>query len=198
MKKLEIGSCENWSKELAESKGNCELNGAFKSLSELTELNYLRLIDVVFDENNQLPQAISKLTKLNSLVLENVNVEEPSEKILDELCLVAKALPLKFILISSNDPNTNKCVLDLVKKLDGCEKIVWKVEALVEDSGECLVPLRCDENSVNENAIDPADSETGINDIGSEDSNLKIMDMSFLNELLQSELSNTVIEIVPQ
>ena len=118
--------------------------------------------------------------------------------VLDHLCAVLKSLAIQTFSISTNDSNTNKCVFDLLKKLDNCSKLFWKVGALVEDSGECFVPFKRDEES----AADDADGEQEMDgQHGSDqstDRSIKYMDLTFLNEVIQSELSNAIIEIIPQ
>ena len=85
-------------------------------------------------------------------------------------------MALKTFSVSTADPLTNRLTVEILKKLDNCQKLLWKVESMVEDSGECFVQFEREE--------------------GEED--LKLMDLTFLNEVIQSELSHAFIEIIPQ
>ncbi len=114
--------------------------------------------------------------------------------VLDHLCVVLKSLPLQLMSISTDDSHTNKCVFDLLKKLDNCSKLLWKVGALVEDSGECFVPFKKDEDNPEDADVE---NENG-DEMSADCDEVKYMDLTFLNEIIQSELANTIIEIIPQ
>lgn len=120
--------------------------------------------------------------------------------VLDHFCVVLKSLPIHTFSISTDDSLSNKCVFDLLKKLDNCSKLFWKVGAVVEDSGECFVAFKKDEDS----AADDGDAEPDVGSDGHHisdqltDRSVKYMDLTFLNEVIQSELSNAIIEIIPQ
>ncbi len=119
--------------------------------------------------------------------------------VLDHLCVVLKSLAINTFSVSTDDCNTNKCVFDLLKKLDNCSKLFWKVGALVEDSGECFVPFKRDDESAAEDAdIEPDVGSDGHISDQLTDESIKYMDLTFLNEVIQSELSNAIIEIIPQ
>ncbi|RWS10878.1 ras-related protein Rab-1A-like protein [Dinothrombium tinctorium] len=212
---LEIGSCESWTtfeeeendasaSETQASKTNsgeensakevAELKGAFKYLSELTKLRKLKLVDVIIDEtSNQLSLALQKMSNLTSLSLDCVTISPDATETLNFLCTTIKSHlhDLKNFAISTDDPHTNKCVFDLLKKLENLSKITWKVGALVEDSGECLVPFLKERGDESEMEGENVDLTNG-------DDHLEMMDMTSLNEMLQVELPNTQVTIEPQ
>ncbi|RWS28340.1 ras-related protein Rab-1A-like protein, partial [Leptotrombidium deliense] len=211
---LEIGSCESWTAFQAETtkdndsqKGGeeatekkelqteiVEPKGAFKYLSELTKLRKLKLVDVLIDEtSNQLSMALQKMPELTSLSLESVTISPEATETLDLLCTTIKSHLhcLKEFTICTDDPHTNRCVFELLKKLDNLSKITWKVGALVEDSGECFVQFLKDRGAESETEGENLDLTNG-------DDNLEMMDMTFLSEMLQVELASTRVTIVPQ
>ena len=75
------------------------------------------------------------------------NFSSQGMDILDHFCVVLKSLPIHTFSVSTDDSHTNKCVFDLLKKLDNSSKLFWKVGAVVEDSGECFVPFKRDEEN---------------------------------------------------
>jgi hypothetical protein len=106
--------------------------------------------------------------------------------------LVEVLRSLRSFALSTDDSLSNRfCCDHLLKKLDACARLEWKVGVLVEDSGECFVPFAREEA---EGAGEEADAESG----GGVDADVKYMDLTFLNELIQSELSHASIEIIPQ
>jgi hypothetical protein len=181
---------------------------AFRYLSQLTELRELRLIDVTIDDHSMsLPLTLQCLTSLQLLTLDNVHIEDTScGPVFDAFCNTLKSLCLAQFSLSSCQPQTNRHVFDLLKKLDTCHKILWKVDTVVEDSGECFIPFK--RSPVNRSDEEVVDSEMDVMNMAMDDhfddnedndemSPIRYMDLTFLNELLQSELANTFIEIKP-
>ena len=53
-----------------------QLSGAFKYLSQLTQLTQLRLVDITIDDCSQsLPQTLESLITLESLTIDNLKIE---------------------------------------------------------------------------------------------------------------------------
>ena len=87
LKHLEIGSCLNWfqtiddnmeetDNSLVKVNDESQLSGAFKYLSQLTELTQLRLVDITIDDSSSsLPQSLEYLTLLESLTIDNLKIE---------------------------------------------------------------------------------------------------------------------------
>ena len=85
----------------------------------------------------------------------------------------------------------------MLNKLDNCNKLLWKVGALVEDSGQCFVPFKKEDDNPEDADIENENGDE-FNIDSDELNEVKYMDLTFLNEILQSELTNTIIEIIPQ
>ncbi|CAG2118067.1 unnamed protein product, partial [Medioppia subpectinata] len=193
---LEIGSCQQWfhtdDDVTAEDNAQPEdgLKGAFLYLSELQTLRTLRLVDISIDDlSTSLPKTLESLSNLESLTIDNLRVEASGVQVLDRMCAVIGALPLTWLSVSTGDAHSNRLCCEMLKKCDQKSlRVEWKVEVLVEDSGECFVPFHRDDNA------DDADVEGE----GEEARDVRYMDLTFLNELLQSELSHASIEIIPQ
>ena len=98
LKHLEIGSCLNWFQTAEDNEETTEqmdtssvqvtdpsaLSGAFKYLSQLTELNQLRLVDITIDDCSQsLPQTLESLIALESLTIDNLKIEASGESSLE-------------------------------------------------------------------------------------------------------------------
>jgi len=176
VKRLAIGSCRHW----------FDSNHVpFKCLQSLDQLQELRLQDILLDSKARaLNETLETLSQLESLQIDNLRIEPSVGHVLEDFSQVLRSSSsLKKLTVSSNDPQTNAFLADLLKKLDNCEKLLWKVDTLVEDSGECLVPFK------------KASEDTDQSD-DSEDP--KLMDLCFLNEVIQSELSHALVEIIPQ
>ena len=87
LKHLEIGSCLNWfqtiddnmeetDNSLVKVNDESQLSGAFKYLSQLTELTQLRLVDIAIDDSSSsLPQTLEYLITLESLTIDNLKIE---------------------------------------------------------------------------------------------------------------------------
>ena len=59
------------------------LTGAFKYLSQLTELTQLRLVDITIDDCSQsLPQTLESLITLESLTIDNLKIETSGPSLL--------------------------------------------------------------------------------------------------------------------
>jgi len=195
LKRLEIGSCGQWFQTPDEDDSATPpetpppLKGAFLYLSELRELRELRLVDISVDDmSRDLPKTLEALTALESLTIDNLRVEVSGLEVLERMGEVLRALPLTSFSISTSDRHSNRFCCDLLKRMDSCSRLQWKVGVLVEDSGECFVPFLRDDDSA-----DDADAEGE-----GEARDVRYMDLTFLNELIQSELSHASIEIIPQ
>ncbi|CAG2181015.1 unnamed protein product, partial [Oppiella nova] len=161
---LEIGSCHQWfQKEDKEAPPEEEapsggLSGAFLYLSELQSLRVLRLVDLSIDDSSHsLPKTLEALSSLESLTIDNLRVDASGLDVLSSLVEVLRSLRVRSFALSTDDSLSNRfCCDHLLKKLDACARLEWKVGVLVEDSGECFVPFAREEA---EGAGEEADAE---------------------------------------
>lgn len=207
VKNLEIGSCDCWT-NIDDNNTNVMVSSSFENnnsntnsirdgfsyLSQLTQLRRLKLCDVIIDEtSNQLSSSLNKMINLRHLCLQGLTISPDASQTLESLCSVIKShlTNLRYLTIASSDPHTNKCVFELIKKLDTLDIITWKVNANVEDSGECLVPFLKERGEESDMELDNVDLLCGGDD-------LEMMEINCLNNLLQSHSPHTHVEILPQ
>ena len=171
--------------------------GAFKYLSQLRNLKQLYLTDVIIDEmSNQLPLVVERMRNLESLGLGYVTVSPEATQILNMLCntLKNKLTNLRAFSISTDDPQTNRSAFDLLlKRLDNLEELRWKVHTQVEDDGNCLVPF-ARERSIESDL----DNEENLDLTMNHDDCIEMVETCHLNDVLQQNLKQTKVYILPQ
>ncbi|XP_054153843.1 uncharacterized protein LOC128952467 [Oppia nitens] len=188
LRHLEIGSCVHWFDDMIDES----LSGAFVHLGALEGLQTLRLVDIhIDDQSESLPQTLQLLRHLSALTFDNLRIDPSGSAVVDSLVVVLRGLPLNTFAISTSDALTNARALDLLKKLDSCAHLHWKVAVAVEDSGECFVPFATEETGEEADAEDASEKEKV-------EKSVKYRDLTFLNEILQSELQKASLEIIPQ
>jgi hypothetical protein len=208
LESLEIGSCESWitgealvdtfsaDSDSAEEP-TPSYRGVFKYLCRLTNVRHLKLIDVIVDDtSDQFPLTLQKMPVLRSLELDGVTVSPDATQTLNLLCntLKTRLSQLRRFGIATDDSHTNRCVFELLlKRLDNVRELRWKVGSQVDDSGMCCVPF------MQENDFD-SDLEAGEQlDLTTEDDQrIEMMEMCYLNDVLQKHLQRTQVSILPQ
>lgn len=187
---LEIGSCESWNDSRNPEEG---VTIPFKYFQNMVRLQHLKLIDLIIDETSgDLPVVMHHMRQLKSLSLESVTMSSDSQEILDVLAQTINndLDELKSLTLSTDDPLTNRLVIDVIKKLDNLDHLTWKVGTFVEDSGECVIPLSMERSD---------DSELdGEMDLMNGHENLETIDVVSLTEQLDEHLPRTKVEILPQ
>ncbi|KAI1284940.1 hypothetical protein HDE_12333 [Halotydeus destructor] len=194
LEELEVGSCVSWNTlEEQNTEEENELRGVYKYLGDLVNLRKLKLVEIIIDDSSiHLPLALQQMPLLECLAFDSLTISPDATLTLDVLTntLQSRLPNLKHIAINSDDSQTNRCVFDLVKKIKNLKEVTWKVGAIVEDSGECFVPL------AKERAIES--DVDGEMDLTSGEENSEIIDITVLTELLQKHLNETKIFIYPQ
>lgn len=189
---LEIGSCKGWNENQSSDDG---VAIPYKYFQNLVRLQHLKLIDLTIDESSgDLPVVMHHMKQLKSLSLESVTISPDSQEIADVLAQTINndLDEMKTLSLSTDDPPTNRMVIELVRKLDNLDHLIWKVGSFVEDSGECVIPLskdRIDDNS-------DFDAEMDLTSNG--DDNPETIDVVSVTEQLEEHLPRTKVEILPQ
>ncbi|XP_015788209.1 uncharacterized protein LOC107365251 [Tetranychus urticae] len=191
---IELESAENETKEINNQNNQNKLKGVYRHLSKLTSLKHLKLVDLTINDTcNSMPLSLQGMTKLRSLHLENLIVLPDASQTLILLATTVNSFlkNLKELIISSNDPYTNKCVLSALKKIDKLESITWKVQVNVEDNGQCWVPI------LKENGEESELEEDNF-DLAGEEDRLEMMDLDQLSQIIERHTLGATVNIIPQ
>ena len=187
---LELGSCESWNDVQTFEEG---VAVPFKYFQNLVRLQHLKLIDLIIDESSgDLPVVMHHMRQLKSLSLECVTMSPDSQEILEVLSQTINndLDEMKSLSLSTDDPPTNRLVMEFVKKLDNLDHLTWKVGTFVEDSGECVIPL-------SKERLEDSDLD-GELDLTNGDDHPDTVDVVTLKDQLDEHLPRTMVEILPQ
>lgn len=187
LKHLEVGNCELWTSVSREQNSHeDDLPAPYKFLASLKKIETLKFISITLDESAlYLSSLLANLTELECLVLERLFITSDALESLEAISDTLTNMPrFRSLTVTTNDASTNRMVFDFFKRLHTLHDVTWKVGVIVEDSGECLVPLSKEESE-------------GAMELPSEGS-VEHVEVAYLTEQLENFLPRTKVLIQPQ